>query len=132
MGKRMKQINTGLHIVAMEEFLAGFAYGATTVVVGQPLDTIKTRMQAIEHMSKMNMRTTAAELWKAEVLLIQLRRTNTKRGAHILFTSMQGIKGFYRGGTPLLLGGGLMRSAQFGVYVRAPRCVCCVCMLRCL
>ncbi len=30
--------------------------------------------------------------------------------------STAGIRGFYRGGMPLLLGGGLMRSAQFGVY----------------
>jgi solute carrier family 25 carnitine/acylcarnitine transporter 20/29 len=28
----------------------------------------------------------------------------------------EGIKGLYRGGLPVLLGGGLMRSAQFGVY----------------
>eukprot|EP00560_Eucampia_antarctica_P007919 CAMPEP_0197825698 /NCGR_PEP_ID=MMETSP1437-20131217/2739_1 /TAXON_ID=49252 ORGANISM="Eucampia antarctica, Strain CCMP1452" /NCGR_SAMPLE_ID=MMETSP1437 /ASSEMBLY_ACC=CAM_ASM_001096 /LENGTH=252 /DNA_ID=CAMNT_0043425811 /DNA_START=115 /DNA_END=873 /DNA_ORIENTATION=- len=27
-----------------------------------------------------------------------------------------GIRAFYRGGLPLLMGGGLMRSAQFGVY----------------
>merc|ERR1712157_532421 len=27
-----------------------------------------------------------------------------------------GLRGFYRGGLPLLLGGGLMRSAQFGVH----------------
>ena len=30
--------------------------------------------------------------------------------------STAGIRGFYRGGMPLLVGGGLMRSAQFGVY----------------
>ena len=29
-----------------DSFICGFAYGVTTVVVGQPLDTIKTRMQA--------------------------------------------------------------------------------------
>ena len=28
----------------------------------------------------------------------------------------EGLRGFYRGGGALLLGGGLMRSAQFGVY----------------
>lgn len=32
-----------------------------------------------------------------------------------LFRS-EGIRGLYRGGLPLLIGGGLMRSAQFGVY----------------
>jgi len=80
-----------------ESFLAGFAYGATTVVVGQPLDTIKTRMQAMEkHSSNLTMRGTAKHLYKTE-----------------------GLRGFYRGGTALLLGGGLMRSAQFGVYAIA-------------
>jgi hypothetical protein len=34
-------------MVGFEAFVAGFAYGLTTVVVGQPLDTIKTRLQAI-------------------------------------------------------------------------------------
>ena len=29
-----------------DSFICGFAYGTTTVIVGQPLDTIKTRMQA--------------------------------------------------------------------------------------
>ena len=30
----------------LDSFVCGFAYGVTTVIVGQPLDTIKTRMQA--------------------------------------------------------------------------------------
>ena len=30
----------------LDSFVCGFAYGVTTVIVGQPFDTIKTRMQA--------------------------------------------------------------------------------------
>ena len=78
----------------MDSFIAGFAYGATTVVVGQPLDTIKTRMQAMEG-SKGPL--------KVGVSLYQ----------------KEGVRGLYRGGLALLLGGGLMRSAQFGVYENA-------------
>ena len=31
----------------------------------------------------------------------------------------EGVRGLYRGGTPLVVGGALMRSAQFGVYENA-------------
>jgi len=82
-------------------FSAGMVYGFTSVAVGQPLDTIKTRMQARpENMSK-GMFDVGMNLFKQE-----------------------GIAGLYRGGSPLLLGGGFMRSAQFGFYdscVRALR-----------
>jgi solute carrier family 25 carnitine/acylcarnitine transporter 20/29 len=77
----------------MIPFLAGFAYGITNVVVGQPLDTIKTRMQAMKEMQSSSMLTTAREIVKHE-----------------------GIRGLYRGGVPLVLGGGIIRSTQFGVY----------------
>jgi solute carrier family 25 (mitochondrial carnitine/acylcarnitine transporter), member 20/29 len=30
--------------------------------------------------------------------------------------NLEGVRGLYRGGLPLILGGGMMRSAQFGVY----------------
>ena len=33
-----------------------------------------------------------------------------------LIYSLEGIPGLYRGGMPLLLGGALIRSTQFGVY----------------
>lgn len=74
----------------MDNFIAGFAYGSTTVLVGQPLDTIKTRMQA-------------------------LGTTSSIETAKAIFTQ-DGIKGLYRGGFVLVLGGSLIRSAQFGVY----------------
>jgi solute carrier family 25 carnitine/acylcarnitine transporter 20/29 len=76
----------------METFVAGFAYGATTVVVGQPLDTIKTRMQASSGKSM----------------------TSWSVGREIFVK--EGIVGLYRGGIPILIGGALIRSAQFGVY----------------
>lgn len=68
--------------------------GGTTVCVGQPLETMKTLRQV---QSKGGTNTS----------LIQTA-TN--------LYSTAGIRGFYRGGMPLLFGGGLMRSAQFGVY----------------
>jgi solute carrier family 25 (mitochondrial carnitine/acylcarnitine transporter), member 20/29 len=74
----------------MDNFVAGFAYGLTTVAVGQPLDTIKTRMQALGQSSA-----------------IQTAK---------LITTTSGVAGLYKGGIPVILGGGLIRSAQFGVY----------------
>ena len=70
-------------------FAAGASYGITTVVVGQPLDTIKTRMQSMSH------------------------KTMLKVGTDLF--AKEGIQGLYRGGIPLVIGGSLMRSAQFGV-----------------
>ena len=81
-----------LNGISIESFIAGFAYGGTTVLVGQPLETLKTLTQ-VSTTTSPNMLTTAKQLY-----------------------STSGIRGFYRGGTPLLLGGGLMRSAQFGFY----------------
>lgn len=85
--------------ISIESFIAGFAYGGTTVLVGQPLETLKTLTQV--HSS------TSALAQKPS--LIQTATNLCKEG---------GIRAFYRGGMPLLLGGGLMRSAQFGFYNR--------------
>ena len=74
-----------------DSFICGFAYGTTTVIVGQPFDTIKTRQQAYD--SKAGLISTFRSIYNAE-----------------------GIRGLYRGGVPLVMGGALMRSAQFGVY----------------
>ena len=86
-----------IHGISIESFIAGFAYGGTTVLVGQPLETLKTLTQVPQSSSS----TTS----KPNIL---------SAAKHLYSTS--GIRGFYRGGTPLLLGGGLMRSAQFGFY----------------
>jgi hypothetical protein len=63
------------------------------VLVGQPLDTIKTRMQALDQRSA-----------------FQVGR---------IVYAQEGFRGLYRGGLPLVLGGALIRSAQFGVYENA-------------
>ena len=70
--------------------ICGFAYGITSVLVGQPLETVKTQMQTLQKQSAVE---TATKLVREE-----------------------GIRGLYRGGIPLVLGGGLIRSAQFGAY----------------
>jgi solute carrier family 25 carnitine/acylcarnitine transporter 20/29 len=76
-------------------FAAGASYGLTTVVVGQPLDTVKVRMQSMPSAMTKNSFSVAGDLFARE-----------------------GIRGMYRGGLPLVLGGSLMRSAQFGVSGR--------------
>jgi hypothetical protein len=58
-------------------------------------DTIKTRMQAGANVTD--------------------RKLSSLSVARSILAS-EGVVGLYRGGLPVLLGGGLMRSAQFGVY----------------
>lgn len=74
-------------------FGSGAVYGFVSVVVGQPLETVKTRMQAS---SSRNMLHVGSELFRKE-----------------------GVRGLYRGGMPIFIGGTLFRSAQFGVYTSA-------------
>jgi solute carrier family 25 (mitochondrial carnitine/acylcarnitine transporter), member 20/29 len=76
-------------------FIAGASYGLTTVILGQPLDTIKVRMQGMPSTGHQSSFTVGRELFLRE-----------------------GIRGLYRGGLPLIVGGSLMRSAQFGVSGR--------------
>lgn len=73
-------------------FAAGASYGLTTVVVGQPLDTVKVRMQGLPSAARSSGFQVAGQLYAKE-----------------------GIAGLYRGGLPLFIGGAFMRSAQFGV-----------------
>lgn len=73
----------------VDTFIAGSAYGTTTVLVGQPFDTIKTRMQALQT-------TSMTETFKTLI-------------------KKDGFSGLYKGGLPLVVGGALIRSAQFGV-----------------
>lgn len=86
-------------MISIESFIAGFAYGGTNVLVGQPMETLKTLSQ----------------VQSAPAAAVGGTRPSLWRTARNLY-STAGIRGFYRGGTPLFLGGGLMRSAQFGVY----------------
>lgn len=74
-------------------FSSGMVYGVTSTAVGQPFDTIKTRMQARPENARTGALETGVQLFRAE-----------------------GVRGLYRGALPLLVGGGFMRSFQFGFY----------------
>jgi hypothetical protein len=89
-------------MISVESFIAGFAYGGTTVLVGQPMDTMKTLVQV-----RSSSPSGGGGVAPSSPSLI--------RTARDLYAA-SGVRGFYRGGTALFLGGGLMRSAQFGVY----------------
>lgn len=78
----------------MDGFIAGFTYGLTSVIVGQPLDTIKTTAQM-------------QGKGKHSANFVQI-------GLH-LFRSEGLLKGLYRGSLSMIAGGALIRSAQFGV-----------------
>lgn len=86
--------------MVLDTFIAGLGYGATSVLVGQPLDTIKTRMQAMTTSSGAVSKLSSLEV--AKQILKQ-----------------EGFTGLYKGGSVIILGGSLFRSAQFGVYEAA-------------
>ena len=65
---------------------AGVLYGLTSVAVGHPLDTIKTKMQAQKGFEKISM---------------------SKSFMEVLRT--QGVRGLYRGCIPPLMGSGIYR-----------------------
>ncbi|KAL3806913.1 hypothetical protein ACHAXA_008923 [Cyclostephanos tholiformis] len=94
-------------MISIESFIAGFAYGGTTVLVGQPMDTMKTLIQVRSSSS--------SGLGGGGGTPTIASSPSLVRTARDLYAT-SGIRGFYRGGTALFLGGGLMRSAQFGVY----------------
>lgn len=78
-------------------FACGGAYGLTSVLVGQPFDVCKTRMQALQKDGK-------------KAGLIDTGRAMFEK---------EGVRGLFRGGVPMWLGGALFRSAQFGCYETA-------------
>lgn len=65
-----------------DSFICGFAYGTTTVIVGQPLDTIKTRMQAKGTGSSMV--TTAVSIFQREGVAGLYRGLKTRYVGEIL------------------------------------------------
>ena len=71
----------------------GVLYGTTSVTVGHPFDTIKTKMQAQSGFE----RTTMAQSF-----------AKTIRDG--------GIRGVYKGAVPPLLGSGIYRSMQFAAF----------------
>lgn len=73
---------------------AGVTYGVTTVLVGHPIDTIKSKMQA-------QIGYEAGNSFKAFSKTIR----------------NQGVIGLYRGSTPQFFGSMMFRSSQFAAYV---------------
>jgi len=65
-------------------------YGTTSVAVGHPLDTVKTKMQTQSGYESSSMMRTFKQTLKS-----------------------QGVRGLYRGALPPLFGSGLFRSTQF-------------------
>ncbi|PRP88182.1 hypothetical protein PROFUN_04005 [Planoprotostelium fungivorum] len=79
-------------------FLAGAVYGGVSLIVGHPLDTLKTKMQAQDaHLKGSSIKVFSETLKK------------------------EGIVGLYRGCIPPLLGASLLRSAQFGFFTSTYR-----------
>uniref|UniRef100_T1J5Q7 Mitochondrial carrier protein n=1 Tax=Strigamia maritima TaxID=126957 RepID=T1J5Q7_STRMM len=74
----------------------GVLYGLTSVCVGHPLDTIKTKMQAQVGYEKTGIIQSFVKIMKKE-----------------------GVVGLYRGCVPPLLGSGIYRSTQFAVFEAA-------------
>ncbi|GAB1610652.1 mitochondrial ornithine transporter 2-like [Argonauta hians] len=71
----------------------GVLYGLTSITVGHPIDTIKTKMQGQHGFEKTGMVQTCVKTLQT-----------------------QGIRGFYRGCIPPFLGSGIFRSLQFAVF----------------
>lgn len=71
----------------------GVLYGLTSICVGHPIDTIKTKMQGQMGFEKTSMVQT----------FVRTIRT-------------QGIRGLYRGCIPPFMGSGIFRSTQFAVF----------------
>jgi solute carrier family 25 carnitine/acylcarnitine transporter 20/29 len=73
--------------------ITGVTYGISNVLVGHPLDTIKTKMQVLHEYKSHSMFSSIKNLFLKE-----------------------GIKGFYKGVVPPLIGGSIFRAVQFGVF----------------
>ena len=78
---------------ALRGVVCGLVYGATSPLVGHPIDSVKTRMQADARYAATSALQTARLILRAE-----------------------GLRGLYRGLLPPLLGSSVFRSVQFSVY----------------
>lgn len=76
----------------------GLLYGLTSPIIGQPFDTVKTKMQAELSYMKLGMVASFKRLWAEE-----------------------GVRGLYRGILPPLFGSSVFRAIQFSVYGGAYR-----------
>jgi len=76
--------------------LCGLAYGVTSPLVGQPFDTVKTKMQAQKEYNKGGMMSTFVKVVRTE-----------------------GFFALYKGILPPLFGSTIFRAVQFGTYSAA-------------
>jgi solute carrier family 25 carnitine/acylcarnitine transporter 20/29 len=73
--------------------IAGIAYGMTAALVGHPIDSVKTKMQAQDSY-----------------------RTGNAFRTMVNVVRNEGVLGLWRGLLPPLIGSSMYRSTQFGVY----------------
>eukprot|EP01083_Nonionella_stella_P103991 297559_1 len=88
-------------------FLAGASYGMTAVFIGQPLDTIKTRMQGLKNINA-NANAKAKAKANPTAAATTATRSKSAQSAAQVFWELygsEGIRGLYRGGLPLVIGG---------------------------
>ncbi|KAF0852157.1 mitochondrial solute carrier family 25 (mitochondrial carnitine/acylcarnitine transporter) member 20/29 [Andalucia godoyi] len=100
-------------------FVSGWASGITAVLVGQPLDTIKTKMQASSG-SRVGAGVGDGECGAGNRVsggggLKAMKSPTLVQVARETLRS-EGVVGLYRGVVPPALGAGLLRSVQFSVY----------------
>lgn len=82
------------HVEGLYSLITGTVYGASSIIVGHPFDTIKTKMQAqTGFMGKSGVLDSVQKLWQTE-----------------------GVHGFYRGALPPFFGSIVFRSLQFSVF----------------
>jgi len=77
----------------LASFLSGLVYGTTSVLVGHPLDTVKTKMQADPNFRNLNTVQT----------ILKIKNST-------------GVTGYYAGALPPLMGSAIFRSIQFASY----------------
>eukprot|EP00439_Symbiodinium_sp_Y106_P063728 s1308_g9.t3 len=90
----------------------GIVYGATATLLGQPLDTIKTKMQTDRLTGRASGR--PGTLQVARQILQTAHEGTAGELAHS--RPVRKVAGFYRGSLPVLCGSVIFRSVPFTVY----------------
>ncbi len=81
---------------ALAGLLCGMAFGLTSPLIGHPLDTVKTKMQAQDGYA-------SGSAWRTLTTVVRT----------------EGFRALYRGLLPPLVGSSIFRSVQFSVYAAA-------------
>lgn len=95
--------------------LCGFLYGITSPIVGQPLDTVKTKMQA---QARRNALFCKPQFF-SRLDSPPMQPEYAKGGMLSTFRDVirrEGVMALYKGLLPPLIGSTVFRSIQFGVY----------------